>query len=94
MQRPHIHMNVASTVDGKIDAFERRGAAISTPRDKERVDRLRAESDAILIGSRTLHDEDPRLTVKSASLRAQRTARGLPENPAKVAVASRSAFEA
>jgi 2,5-diamino-6-(ribosylamino)-4(3H)-pyrimidinone 5'-phosphate reductase len=88
MHRPHIHLNVAATADGKIDTFERRGAAISTPRDKHRVDRLRAESDAIMVGGRTLHDEDPSLTVKSESLRAERKRRGLPENPSKVGVAS------
>ena len=42
-----------------------------------------------MVGGRTLHDEDPRLTVKSESLRGERQSRGLPPNPAKVAVASR-----
>lgn len=88
MQRPHVRINVAATADGKIDTFERRGAAISSARDKERVDRLRAESDAIMVGGRTLHDEDPKLTVKSEALQAKRKALGLTENPAKVAVAS------
>lgn len=89
MYRPFVRLNVAATVDGKIDTFERRGAAISTARDKERVDRLRAESDAVMVGARTLHDEDPSLTVKSEDLRRERQGRGLPPNPAKVAVASR-----
>jgi len=81
-------LNVAATVDGKIDTHERRGAAISTVRDRQRVDELRASVDAVMVGSRTLHDEDPRLTVKSETLRAERVARGQPENPAKVGVAS------
>jgi 2,5-diamino-6-(ribosylamino)-4(3H)-pyrimidinone 5'-phosphate reductase len=93
VQRPHVHMNVAATADGKIDTFERRGAAISSTRDKERVDRLRADSDAVMIGGRTLQDEDPGLTVKSAALRAERKALGRQENPAKVAVASRLALK-
>jgi 2,5-diamino-6-(ribosylamino)-4(3H)-pyrimidinone 5'-phosphate reductase len=41
-----------------------------------------------MVGGRTLLDEDPRLTVRSADLRAQRRARGAPENPAKVGVVS------
>jgi 2,5-diamino-6-(ribosylamino)-4(3H)-pyrimidinone 5'-phosphate reductase len=53
-----------------------------------RVDELRASVDAVMVGSHTLHDEDPRLTVKSDVLRAARVARGVSENPAKVAVAS------
>ena len=76
------------TADGKIDTFERRGAAISSPRDKERVDKLRAEADAVMVGARTLLDENPKLTVKSAELRAAREARGLTPNPVKVGIAS------
>lgn len=92
MQRPFVRMNVAATADGKIDTFERKGASISTARDKERVDKLRAEVEAIMIGGATLHDEDPKLTVKSAVLRRERQSRGLPENPAKVGVASKLAL--
>jgi 2,5-diamino-6-(ribosylamino)-4(3H)-pyrimidinone 5'-phosphate reductase len=89
MIRPYVLINVAMTVDGKIDTFERRGAAISSDRDRERVDSLRASVDAVMVGGRTLYDEDPRLTVRSEALRAERVQRGEPENPAKVAVASR-----
>jgi 2,5-diamino-6-(ribosylamino)-4(3H)-pyrimidinone 5'-phosphate reductase len=90
VDRPYVHINVAMTADGKIDTIERRGAAISSPRDKERVDRLRAEADAVMVGGRTLLDEDPKLTVKSADLRAGREQRGLSPNPAKVGIVSRA----
>ena len=88
MNRPFVFINVAMTVDGKIDTFERRGAAISSKRDKERVDRLRAGSDAVMVGGNTLLNENPRLTVKSAELRAERVARGLSPNPVKVGIVS------
>jgi 2,5-diamino-6-(ribosylamino)-4(3H)-pyrimidinone 5'-phosphate reductase len=88
MERPYVFINIAMTADGKIDTFERRGAAISSQRDKERVDRLRAEADAVMVGGRTLLGEDPKLTVKSADLRAAREARGQPTNPIKVGIAS------
>jgi 2,5-diamino-6-(ribosylamino)-4(3H)-pyrimidinone 5'-phosphate reductase len=90
VNRPYVLINVAMSADGKIDTFERRGASISSPRDKERVDRLRAEADAVMVGGRTLLDEDPKLTVKSADLRARREQRGLPANPAKVGIVSRA----
>lgn len=90
MNRPFVFINVAMTVDGKIDTFERRGAAISSERDKERVDRLRAESDAVMVGGRTLLDEDPKLTVKSEALRAERVVRGLSPNPVKVGVVTQA----
>ena len=88
MDRPYVHINFAMTADGKIDTFERAGATISSKRDKERVDRLRAEADAVMVGGRTLLDENPKLTVKSAELRAEREARGLTPNPVKVGIVS------
>jgi 2,5-diamino-6-(ribosylamino)-4(3H)-pyrimidinone 5'-phosphate reductase len=85
---PHVIVNVAMTADGKIDSVARAGAAISSSADSSRVDRLRAEVDAILVGGRTLVEGDPRLTVKSDELRAQRKNSGRSENPAKVGVVS------
>ena len=89
IRRPYVLINVAASVDGKIDSIERRGAAMSSERDRARVDALRASVDAVMVGGRTLLQEDPRLTVRSAELRAERAARGEPENPAKVGVVSR-----
>jgi 2,5-diamino-6-(ribosylamino)-4(3H)-pyrimidinone 5'-phosphate reductase len=90
MNRPFVFINVAMTADGKIDTFQRQGAAISSQRDKERVDQLRADSDAVMVGGRTLLDEDPKLTVKSETLRAERIARGLAPNPIKVGVVTKA----
>ena len=90
MNRPFVFINVAMTADGKIDTFLRKGAAISSQLDKERVDQLRAEADAVMVGGRTLLDEDPKLTVKSEILRAERVARGLAPNPIKVGVVTKA----
>jgi 2,5-diamino-6-(ribosylamino)-4(3H)-pyrimidinone 5'-phosphate reductase len=84
MDRPYTIVNIAMTADGKIDTFERMGAAISSTRDRQRVDQLRAASDGILVGGRTLLEEDPKLTVKSETLRAERVARGVSPNPLKI----------
>ncbi|MCZ2287908.1 MAG: dihydrofolate reductase family protein [Anaerolineales bacterium] len=88
MNRPFVFINAAVTADGKIDTRERRGATISSARDKARVDRLRAGADAVMVGGKTLLEEDPRLTVKSEALRAERAARGLSPNPMKVGIVS------
>jgi 2,5-diamino-6-(ribosylamino)-4(3H)-pyrimidinone 5'-phosphate reductase len=90
MNRPFVFINVAMTVDGKIDTFRRAGAAISSPQDKDRVDRLRAGADAVMVGGRTLLDEDPKLTVKSEALRRERLQRGLAPNPIKVGIVSQA----
>jgi 2,5-diamino-6-(ribosylamino)-4(3H)-pyrimidinone 5'-phosphate reductase len=94
MNRPFVFINIAMTADGKIDTFERKGSAISSPRDKERVDQLRADADAVMVGGRTLLDEDPKLTVKSEVLRAERVARGLSPNPIKVGVVTQAKINA
>jgi len=83
-----IILNVAMTLDGKIDNIARQGASISSEDDWERVDQLRAAQDAVMVGGRTLLDDDPRLLVKSAALRAKRVASGLSPNPAKVGIVS------
>jgi len=94
MNRPFVFINIAMTADGKIDTFERKGSAISSQRDKERVDQLRADADAVMVGGRTLLDEDPKLTVKSEGLRAERVARGLSPNPLKVGVVTQAKIDA
>ena len=88
MSRPKVLINVAMSADGKLDTIARKGVSISSYADKARVDRLRASMDAVLVGGRTLLDEDPKLTVKSIALRAERKAAGLEENPVKVAIVS------
>ncbi|MFC1996858.1 2,5-diamino-6-(ribosylamino)-4(3H)-pyrimidinone 5'-phosphate reductase [Chloroflexota bacterium] len=86
--KPYVIINVAMTADGKIDTYERQGSQISSQDDWQRVDRLRAESDAVMVGGRTLIEEDPRLTVKSPELQRERIAHNLAENPVKVGVVS------
>ena len=87
-RRPHILVNTAMTLDGKLDAVTHRGAAISSPEDKQRVNRLRAAVDAVMVGGKTLLAEDRRLTDRSQTLRQKRVRAGRPENPLKVGVVS------
>jgi 2,5-diamino-6-(ribosylamino)-4(3H)-pyrimidinone 5'-phosphate reductase len=88
MTRPFIHVNVAMSADGKIDSALRKGMSISSLADRNRVDRLRASMDAVMVGGRTLIHEDPGLTVKSVDSRKERLRKGWPENPTKVGVVS------
>lgn len=79
---------MAMTADGKIDTVVRSGARISGSADSARVDRVRAGSDAIMVGGHTLLSEDPRLTVRDAQLVDDRTRAGRPAQPMKVGVVS------
>lgn len=62
--RPHVTVNCAMTADGKIAGKARKQVRISSPEDLERVRRLRADNDAILVGINTIIADDPHLTVK------------------------------
>lgn len=84
LERPHVIINSAISADGKISSFERRQVRISGKADLRRVDVLRSESDAIMVGVGTVLADDPGLRVKSEQLRIERAALGKPENPLRV----------
>jgi len=72
------------SIDGFIDDTTAERLLLSNDADFDRVDQVRAECDAILIGAVTLRRDNPRLLVKSPERRAEREARGLPPYPLKV----------
>jgi 2,5-diamino-6-(ribosylamino)-4(3H)-pyrimidinone 5'-phosphate reductase len=86
--RPHVVVNVAMSADGKISTRERRQVKISGPEDFLRVDRLKAASDAVMVGIGTVLADDPSLTVKSEDLKRKRKEEGKDEHPVRVIVDS------
>ena len=85
----HVRVNAAVSVDGKLSSRRREQVTISGDDDFDRVDELRAASDAVMVGVGTVLADDPSLTVKDADRREQRTAGGDPANPARVVADSR-----
>jgi len=85
-KKPLVFINAAMSLDGKISSRERAQLRISDEEDLERVDRLRAEADAIIVGGETLRNDNPRLTVRSEDLRSERERRGVGIDPIKVVV--------
>jgi 2,5-diamino-6-(ribosylamino)-4(3H)-pyrimidinone 5'-phosphate reductase len=63
----HVRVNAATSADGKLSNRRREQVAISGPADFERVDRLRADSDAVMVGVGTVLADDPHLTVDGAT---------------------------
>ncbi|MGB9928068.1 MAG: 2,5-diamino-6-(ribosylamino)-4(3H)-pyrimidinone 5'-phosphate reductase [Methanosarcina sp.] len=88
MDRPFIFINSAMSADGKLSTKERKQVKISGKHDFERVDELRAQADAIMVGIGTVLSDNPSLTVKSAERKATRKAAGKDENPVRVVVDS------
>ena len=88
--RPFTFINSAMSADGKIATKRRKQVKISGKADFDRVDELRATSDAVMVGIGTVLADDPSLTVKSPERRRRRVAAGLDENPARVVVDSQA----
>ncbi|GHH83232.1 dihydrofolate reductase family protein [Streptomyces capitiformicae] len=88
MSLPYVLLSAAVSLDGYLDDTGPERLLLSGPADFDRVDEVRAASDAILIGAGTLRTDNPRLLVNSPERRATRIAAGLPEYPLKVAVSA------
>ncbi len=84
--RPYVILSAAVSIDGYLDTPAPPRLALSNAADLDRVDEVRAHSDAILVGARTVRSDNPRLLVRSAERRARRVAEGLPPSPWKVTV--------
>jgi 2,5-diamino-6-(ribosylamino)-4(3H)-pyrimidinone 5'-phosphate reductase len=79
-----VVVNAATSADGKLSTRERVQVRISGPEDFDRVDRLRASADAVMIGVGTVLADDPHLTLDEADRRVQRLRNGRPGDPARV----------
>jgi 2,5-diamino-6-(ribosylamino)-4(3H)-pyrimidinone 5'-phosphate reductase len=84
-----VLVNAAVSVDGKLSTRRREQVAISGPDDFDRVDSLRADSDAVMVGVGTVLADDPSLTVDDPARIDARTERGATPQPARVVADSR-----
>lgn len=82
--RPYVILSCAISLDGYIDDATDARLVLSNDADLDRVDQLRADCDAILVGAGTVRADDPGLVVRSAKRRAARADAGSAESPAKV----------
>ncbi|MEY9948397.1 RibD family protein [Kitasatospora sp. GAS1066B] len=88
VDRPFVLLSVATSIDGYIDDSSPQRLLLSNSEDFDRVDQVRSEADAILIGGNTLRSDNPRLLVYSDKRREERIAAGKPEYPLKVTISA------
>ncbi|HUY63225.1 MAG TPA: bifunctional diaminohydroxyphosphoribosylaminopyrimidine deaminase/5-amino-6-(5-phosphoribosylamino)uracil reductase RibD [Acidimicrobiales bacterium] len=66
--RPWVVLKLAATLDGRIAAPDGSSRWLSGEEARADVQRLRAESDAVLVGAATVRRDDPELTVRGESV--------------------------
>jgi 5-amino-6-(5-phosphoribosylamino)uracil reductase len=81
------------SIDGYLDSATTKRLALSNDADFDRVDAVRAECDAILVGAATVRNDNPRLLVRSQARQEARVAHGLPPSPIKVTVTRRARLD-
>ncbi|RST15057.1 bifunctional diaminohydroxyphosphoribosylaminopyrimidine deaminase/5-amino-6-(5-phosphoribosylamino)uracil reductase RibD [Streptomyces sp. WAC04770] len=62
--RPYVLWKYAATLDGRIAAADATSRWITSPEARADVHRLRAEADAVIVGSGTARADDPQLGVR------------------------------
>lgn len=93
-ERPYTILSCGVSLDGYLDDATKERLVLSNEEDLRRVDRVRAECDAILVGAATVRHDNPRLLVRDPGLRRGRRSRGLVETPIKVTVTEHGRLDA
>jgi len=86
--RPHVLLNMVSTLDGRA-TFEGHSGPISSPADRDLFHGLRAAVDGVLVGAGTIRAEHYGPIVRDRDARRERLARGMPEEPLACIVSGR-----
>jgi 5-amino-6-(5-phosphoribosylamino)uracil reductase len=93
-ERPYTILSCGISLDGYLDAATPQRLVLSNEADLDRVDEVRADCDAILVGAATVRNDNPRLLVRSAERRLRRRTRGLAESPVKVTMTAGARLDA
>lgn len=87
-QRPFVHLKLAMSLDGRISLKNSVSTAISGKESAERVQELRHEHDAILVGGNTAFVDNPSLTDRSEKPRRRKLVRVVLDNRLQIPIDS------
>ncbi len=87
-QRPFVHLKLAMSLDGRISLNSSVSTALSGDAARARVQELRHEHDAILVGGNTASVDDPSLTDRSGRPRRRPLVRVILDNRLNIPVSS------
>jgi 5-amino-6-(5-phosphoribosylamino)uracil reductase len=87
--RPYTVLSCGVSLDGYLDSATGQRLLLSNDADFDRVDEVRAASDAIMIGAGTVRRDDPALLVRSAERQRRRVEQGEDATPMKVTVTAK-----
>jgi diaminohydroxyphosphoribosylaminopyrimidine deaminase/5-amino-6-(5-phosphoribosylamino)uracil reductase len=79
-KRPFVHLKLAMSLDGRISLKSSVSTALSSDTARRRVQELRHEYDAILVGGNTAFVDDPSLTDRSGMPRRRPLVRVVLDN--------------
>jgi len=84
--RPYTVLSCGVSLDGYLDSATEQRLLLSNDADFDRVDEVRSDSDAIMVGAGTVRRDDPALLVRSAERQRRRIEQGAAPTPVKVTV--------
>lgn len=89
LKRPFVHLKLATSLDGRISVKRSVSTSLSGEEAKKRVQKIRHEHDAILVGGTTAAIDDPSLTDHSGSPRRRPLVRIVLDNRLRLPLESK-----
>jgi len=86
--RNRIIVNMAVSVDGRINSRRREHFSLGSKHDRRLMDELRAAADAVIVGAGTVRHDGHPMMIRYPDLRAMRVSQGWSPHPANVVLSS------
>lgn len=88
LKRPFVHLKLAMSLDGRISLKDSVSTTLSGKESAVRVQNLRHEHDAILVGGNTAFVDNPSLTDRSEKTRRRKLVRVILDNRLRISLDS------